>query len=73
MKVVAFLEVTSLSTIQERTKVPARYEVRNVFVVVQKQRSACKGKQETLRAEIITSSHTKLMTTGSVNRTSLNT
>ena len=61
---VAFSEMTSALTIQERAKIASYYEVRNFIVL---QWDACKGRHYTLCPETIRGCRAKPMTTGSVN------
>ena len=64
---VAFSEMTSALTIQERAKIAACYEVGNFIILVQRRWGACKGRHYTLFPEPVRSCHAKPMTTGSVN------
>eukprot|EP00106_Octopus_bimaculoides_P012208 XP_014779650.1 PREDICTED: uncharacterized protein LOC106875864 [Octopus bimaculoides] len=59
--------IASCLTVQEQTKIAARYEVWNSVVLVQRWWHAWKGKHATLRLETIKSCHAKLMTMSSVN------
>ena len=64
---VAFSEMTSALTIQERAKIAACYEVRNFIVLVRRRWDACKGRHYALCPETIRGCRAKPMITGSVN------
>ena len=53
-------------TVQEKAQIAARYEVRNSVDAVQRWWRTVKGRNATIRQEIIKNCHSKLLTTGSV-------